>query len=219
MTEHLHLTTRRGLVAAMGFGGVTLYGLWAAYGAAPSPLALFRRTSDHPAGGEHGAAPDVGHAGHGAATGGTTTDDFRRSVADFVERFSLPNGSVYPRREPMLATPGGGHAGHGAHAATSAGAPGDAQPVEAFLLAEKWYYEPAHMRLDRGETYRLRMMATDVSHGASIQFGRGGRMIRLRPNREAVLLATFTRPGSFLVYCTVYCGQAHDLMQARIEVV
>ncbi|MBM3531455.1 MAG: hypothetical protein FJX60_00275 [Alphaproteobacteria bacterium] len=219
MTERRHLTTRRGVVAAMGFGGVTLYGLWAAYGVAPSPLALFGHASDHPPGGEHGAVPGVGHAGHGVATGGPTADDFRRTVANFVERFSLPDGSVRPRREPAPTTPGGGHAGHGAHAAPSAAASGDAQPVEAFLLAEKWYYEPAHLRLDRGETYRLRMMATDVSHGASIQFGRGGRMIRLRPNREATLLATFARPGSFLVYCTVYCGQAHDLMQARIEVV
>jgi heme/copper-type cytochrome/quinol oxidase subunit 2 len=30
---------------------------------------------------------------------------------------------------------------------------------------------------------------------------------------------SFTSPGSYLVYCTVYCGQAHDVMQARIEVI
>jgi cytochrome c oxidase subunit II len=209
-----HLTTRRGAIAAMGFGGVTLYGLWAAYGVAPGPLALFGHAAEHPPGEDHGAAPGIGHAGHGAAPDGPTADDFRRMVGAFVERYGLPDGSVHPRREPAPAMPG-----HAAHAAPTTDAPGDAEPVEAFLLAEKWFYEPAHLRLDVGETYRLRMMATDVSHGASIQFGRGGRMIRLRPNREATLLLTFAQPGSFLVYCTVYCGQAHDFMQSRIEVV
>jgi cytochrome c oxidase subunit II len=219
MAKDRHPTTRRGAIAAMGFGGVSLYGLWAAYGVAPGPLALFGHAAEHPPDEDHGAAPGVGHAGHGAAPDGPTADDFRRLVGAFIDRYGQPDGSVHPRREPLPAMPGDGHAGHAAHAAPTSEAPGDAEPVEAFLLAEKWFYEPARLRLDVGETYRLRMMATDVSHGASIQLGRGGRMIRLRPNREATLLLTFTQPGSFLVYCTVYCGQAHDFMQSRIEVV
>lgn len=40
MQQKNHFTTRRGFIAASGFGGISLYGLWAAYGAAPSPLAL-----------------------------------------------------------------------------------------------------------------------------------------------------------------------------------
>jgi cytochrome c oxidase subunit II len=219
MAKDRHLTTRRGAIAAMGFGGVTLYGLWAAYGAAPGPLALFGHEVAHAPGDAHPTSLEVGHAGHGAAPDGLSAEEFRRSVAMFVERYGQPDGSVHPRRESAPAMPREGHAGHAAHAPPTTDAPGDAEPVEAFLLAEKWFYEPAHLRLDVGETYRLRMMATDVSHGASIQFGRGGRMVRLRPNREATLLTTFVQPGSFLVYCTVYCGQAHDFMQSRIEVV
>ena len=49
-----HFTTRRGFVAACGFGIVGLYGLWAAYGAAPVP---FLGGSHEPlAGGGGGAA-------------------------------------------------------------------------------------------------------------------------------------------------------------------
>jgi heme/copper-type cytochrome/quinol oxidase subunit 2 len=44
-------------------------------------------------------------------------------------------------------------------------------------------------------------------------------MIRLGPGVETELQMTFTRPGSFLVYCTSYCGPGHDGMQARITVV
>ena len=38
MQSKKHFTTRRGFIAASGFGGLGLYGLWAAYGAAPGPL-------------------------------------------------------------------------------------------------------------------------------------------------------------------------------------
>jgi len=245
MSENRHPTTRRGLIAAMGFGGVSLYGLWAAYGAAPWPLALFSHSE--PDVGDEGGG---GHGGHGAAAEGSPADDFRRSASEFVERYRTPDGSVYPRRLPpasspetahdMDSMPAMAHDGHAAAAPAEPDAPaaaatppagghgaghdaagdGDAgDPIKVYLLAEKWFYEPSDLRLDTGVTYRFRMMAADVSHGASIQFGRGGRMIRLRPNTVTEWDTSFTRPGSYLVYCTVYCGQGHDSMQARIEVI
>lgn len=236
-----HATTRRGFVAALGFGGVSLYGLWAAYGAAPGPLAIFGRADPDAS---TDATPDAateggsgGHAGHGAVSGSSTSDDFRRRATAFVERFRMPDGSVYPRTLSPWPAPDAGHAGHAmpqvehdgsppapAHASGQADrhagsdSPDAAEPIEVYLLAEKWFYEPADLRLDTGVPYRFRMMAADVSHGASIQFGEGGRMIRLRPNVVTEMAVSFTRPGRYLVYCTVYCGQAHDVMQARIVV-
>ena len=226
MSETRHPTTRRGFIAAFGFGGVSLYALWAAYGAAPGPLALLGRARPETAGGHD--TPAGGH-GHGAGSSGPTADEFRHMVEDFVERHRMEDGSVHPRRPTSRPHDGHGapaahdpHATHGAHDAheDAAGQDHDEDdPVEIYMLAGKWYYEPAHLRLDAGVRYRFRMMATDVSHGASIQFGRGGRMIRLRPNRVAEMEVVFERPGSLLVYCTVYCGPAHDYMQARIDVV
>ncbi|MCL4765755.1 MAG: hypothetical protein KJZ80_05955 [Hyphomicrobiaceae bacterium] len=236
MSSHQHFTTRRSFIAAMGFGGVSLYGLWAAYGAAPTPAALLG-IGDHQYPEEPG-----GHAGHGAAAHGPEVDEFRRLTAEFVARYRMADGRVYPRliaepaHEGHSGTHGGGHSlshgaaahgsdqGHGAHAAApSDHAEGHAAPVEAtldvYLLAEKWFYEPAHLRLDVGVPYRFRMMAADVAHGASVQLGHGGRMVRLRPGRVSELQATFKAPGTHLVYCTVYCGHAHDSMQARIDVI
>ena len=75
------------------------------------------------------------------------------------------------------------------------------------------------LRLDAGRGYRFRMMAVGVAHGASIQFGRGRRMVRVRPGRVPELELTFSQPGNYLVHCTVCCGLAHDYMQTRLEVV
>ncbi|CAG0957165.1 hypothetical protein BURK1_00515 [Burkholderiales bacterium] len=241
-----HFTTRRAFVAAAGFGGLSLYGLWAGYGAAPGPLALLGLEGDHAGAvtpdhaGDHGgghAAVNTGtadaggagaaggaHGGHGAAGGGPDPEAFRRMTDAFIERYRLGDGTVHPRRLPAPALPGQDpHAGHAAHAAAGDGmamaAPMADGPIEVPMVAGRWYYLPAALRLDAGEAYRFRMLAVDTSHGASIQFGRGGRMARLHPGREAQLELSFPQPGRYFMYCTVYCGAAHDLMQARIEVV
>ena len=217
----------------MGFGAVSLYGLWAAYGAAPTPLALLGHTDGHP------GAPGGGHAGHGAhGTAGPNTEEFQRRTVGFIERYRLPDGTVHPRRlAPPAAVPtaehtGADHAGmdHGGmdHGGMDHGVPDPqgsaaegtpAEAIDVYRAAGMWYYLPDRLRLDAGQPYRFRMMALDVSHGASIQFGRGGRMVRLRPGRPTEMDITFQRPGRYLIYCTVYCGPAHDVMQATIEVV
>lgn len=254
-----HWTTRRGFIAAAGFGGVSLYGLWAAYGAVPGPLALLGLGhGDHtvpPAANASDAAPagahgSVGHgAGHGAhdapAPSVATADAvdaeaFRAETERFIARYQRADGSVHPRRLPMQeagAAPvdgHGGHAGgHGGHshagdghtAATAATAtaalpePAHDTAIEVPMVAGRWYYLPAALRLDAGQDYRFRLLTMDVSHGASIQFGRGARMLRLRPGRVTEVDLRFERPGRHLVTCTVYCGAAHDVMRATIEVV
>lgn len=259
-----HFTTRRSFIAASGFGGLSLYGLWAAYGAAPGPLALLGL--DHPQGANHAegsaeiAAKPVAegaHAAHGGgAAQGPTAEEFSRMTAEFAERYRMPDGSVYPRRmtnsgAPTAADPHAGHtmpagmpvdhavptepdphAGHGgAPAVASASADphaghgdstlpsGTGQSIDVLMTAGRWYYLPNVLRLDAGQAYRFKMMSVDIAHGASIQLGKGGRMMRLQPGRITEAALTFEKPGRYLMYCTVYCGEAHGLMQATIEVV
>lgn len=280
MKQEKHFTTRRGFIAASGFGGLGLYGLWAAYGAAPTPLALLGLSKAHEAGSgadalAHTAKPAAGgaHSAHGGgASMGPTSEEFSRMTTEFVERYRMPDGSVYPRRLPSAAmaapmpatdphaghdmagmagmagmedadtahpepapvdqhsghdmagmadmnpTPSAEHADHGqatqGHSESAAG-----QAIDVLMVAGKWYYLPNVLRLDVGQPYRFRMMAMDIAHGASIQFGTGGRMMRLQPGRVSETELTFSRPGRYLMHCTVYCGDAHDSMQATIEVV
>lgn len=218
------LTTRRGFVAGMSLAGVSLYGLWAAYGAAP--LTFWR--AGHEAG--HGSAPPAaghgGHGGHGAGAGGPSPDEIRRLVDEFIARHQLPDGSVAPDVGPdhasMTAPEDHAAPGHGAHGPDHqiAGAPllPASAPVDVYLAVQQWLFEPTLLRLRAGVPYRFRMMALDVSHGASLQLGRGSHVIRLRPGVLAERELTFTRPGEYLVYCTIYCGLGHDHMNATIVV-
>lgn len=257
MKQVSHFTTRRGFIAASGFGGLSLYGLWAAYGAAPTPLALLGLNQAH--GSSHAEeaatpaeAPAAGahSARGGGAAAGPSSDEFNRMTTEFVERYRMPDGSVYPRRLAKVPAPmpvADPHAGHNMAASNdpnarhdmtsmSASEPnthtengqatedhaesaGARQAIDVLMVAGKWYYLPNVLRLDAGQPYRFKMMAMDVAHGASIQFGKGGRMMRLQPGRVSETEMTFSRPGRYLMHCTVYCGDAHDMMEATIEVV
>lgn len=236
MQDTSHITTRRGFITVAGFGGTALYGLWVGYGAAPGPLAIFgaahsEGTPDHAGVAAHDAHEDAA----------LTRAEFEAHVQDFVDRFGETDGSVRPRAEAVgldAHNDHGGHQGHGDHVGHGGRGSHDdhaadspvhqaaadpehhptGAPIDIWLQAAQFYFEPAHLRLETHRPYRFRMMATDVSHGASIQFGRGGRMIRLRPGQLVETEITFDRPGDFLIYCTFYCGTAHDVMQARLSV-
>ena len=190
-----HFTVRRGFIAAAGFGLTSLYLVWAGYGAAPLGL--------H-AGGEEGAGHGDGHGGSEGAGASAAIGQFKRDTEEFVERHRLADGSVRPRPVALH-----GHDAHGAH--------GDA-PVDVYLMAYQWGFTPAVLRLEAGVPYRFRMMAVDVAHGASLQLGRGSRIVRLRPGTLMEQEYRFTRPGEHFIYCTVYCGLPHDRMQARLIV-
>lgn len=255
MLQRQHVTTRRAFITTLGFGGVSLYGAWAFYGAAPLPFSN-SQPSVPPTASE-------GHGGHGGG-GGMTPEEFLRKHEEFIARFELPDGSVAPRAEagttvsPAMSMSVGGYDAHAMPEMMSAGdqaahsmpdmaamapvaqAPSDhagdggagpdqaphemagmnpvTAPVDVYLQAYRFGFTPEELRLEVGQAYRFRMMASDVTHGASLSFGQGSRIIRLRPNVVSEQTITFHRPGPILVYCTVYCGPAHDMMKARIVV-
>jgi len=206
-----HFTTRRGFITAAGFGVVSLYGLWAAYGAAPLPFLSSAGHDAAPAvGGDHGA----GHGTEGAP-GGMSAADFRTLTEQFVNAHALPDGSVSLLAAATASLPQGGageHAGHGEHPSPADG------PADVYLMATRFTYVPGVLRLKADVPYRFRMMAVDITHGMAVQLGRGSHVVRLRSNALVERELRFTAPGEYLVYCTVYCGLAHDRMQGRIIV-
>jgi plastocyanin len=201
------VSTRRGFVAAASFGAVSLYGLWAAYGASP----LRFRAGEAAVGG--------GHAGHGGARG-PDPEEFRRMTEAFVASHRQADGTVWvdapATGEAMAGTATGG--GHEAHHATGQAAP-DVEAPEVLILAQRWAFEPSDLRLRAGAAYRFKLMAVDSAHGASLQLGGASHVIRLPRGVLVERELRFTRQGEYLLYCTVYCGEAHQYMSAKLRVV
>jgi heme/copper-type cytochrome/quinol oxidase subunit 2 len=197
------ITSRRGFVLGASLGIVTVYGIWAAYDAAPLFGGAPQGHDDHDK--KPAAPPTDAHAGHGGPAGdrADAIARFRREAEAFIARHQQADGSVAVL--PSAAAPG--HEGHRMG--------GD---LEVYLLAQRWSFEPGTLKLARGQRYRFRMMALDVAHGASIQAGPGSVIVRLRPGIAVERAIEFRRAGRYLVYCTTYCGAPHDRMWATIVV-
>jgi len=198
------LTTRRGFILGISFGVVSLYGLWAAYGAAPTSLAAMFASEDGEEVMGMAAMPGMG-GGHEV-----TPEEFRSLTEAFINANELPDGSVKPARNRPVEL-----------SATSApGSREQQEPVDVYLMAQRYYYEPSVLRLEANLPYRFRMMAIDVTHGASIlgSVQMGGHIMRSPAGALSQMTMTFSDPGEYLVYCTVYCGEAHGSMTGRIIV-
>ena len=202
-----HFTTRPSFAIFLGLLVLTLYFVWAGYGAAPTSLGFLTETQGESMGGMAGMA----QGGHGGAVGGMTPEEFHEVTLKFVEDFSLPDGSVRPSRRRMAAMAAMGDA----HEARE----GDhGEPIDVFLMAMQFSYTPSVLRLEQGVPYRFRMMSMDVNHGASIHTGFAGHIMR-RPAQTVVeMVMTFSEPGEFMMYCTVYCGEGHSQMKGKIIV-
>lgn len=220
-----HPTTRRGFITGVGFGVVSLYGLWAAYGATPISLSFISE-------GMEGMGHGVGHAGGG----GMSPEEFRRKTQEFIEANSLPDGSVKPMRHAAARIASEAHDDHGAspqmsmagdhedeeagedHAREEAGHAVTEEPIDVYVVATRYGYEPDVLRLDLKTPYKFRFMAVDADHGASINMRLASHMIRCRAKTLTEKTLVFTSPGEYLLYCTVYCGEGHDTMMGKIVV-
>jgi heme/copper-type cytochrome/quinol oxidase subunit 2 len=232
---------------------VTLYGLWAAYGAAPTSLQFLTDMQSETDTQSEGMA-GMAMGGHGAGAGGVTPEEFHEITEKFVEDLSLPDGSVVPTRQWMasMAAMGGAHEdredeadehrdmdeamkpGEAAGMASSAetmpavgheeaeeeghGSAQGGEPIDVYLMAMQFYYHPTVLRLERGVAYRFRMMSMDVNHGASIHTGFAGHIMRRPAQTMSEMVMTFSEPGEFMIYCTVYCGVGHSQMKGKIIV-
>lgn len=87
-----------------------------------------------------------------------------------------------------------------------------------YLQAFQFGFRPQKLCLESGKAYMFVMMATDVTHGASIHLGQGSKMVRLPPRVSVMEEVTFTEPGEYLRYCSFYCGAGHAFMFAQIIV-
>lgn len=144
-----------------------------------------------------------GSHSHGGAGEQLTPDQFQSQLVSFIGENKGDDGVVEPPHPSEI-----DRQFHGRD---------DISPV--YLGVMQWAYRPAELRLEAGVTYMFHMMSLDVTHGASIHLDTGSRMHRLPPGEIVTATLTFEEPGEYPVYCSYYCGQAHNKMGATIRVV
>jgi heme/copper-type cytochrome/quinol oxidase subunit 2 len=158
-----------------------------------------------------------GHGGgHGAMGGTDAINVFIEDVNVYIAENTRDDGCVVPgfieegpeEHEEM----GAGEMDMGAHEEREEG------HAVVYIQALQYGFRPNKICLEEGENYEFRMMATDVTHGASIQLGPGSRMTRLPPGVLVEQELTFTEPGEYMLYCSFYCGVGHPFMSGKIIV-
>lgn len=145
-------------------------------------------------------------AGHGHGGAKVSPEEFQRLTQEFIDANPGPDGSVIPVVRQMDPSIDASQMGHHMTA------------TEVYMTAFKWGFTPRVLRLQTNTPYDFKMMALDVTHGASINMGTGSFMIRLPAGVVSQHQLTFTEPGEYLVYCSYYCGVGHDHMQAKLIV-
>jgi heme/copper-type cytochrome/quinol oxidase subunit 2 len=193
------LTTRSSFVFGLAFTVLLLVPLWAGYGF------LF----------QNGGEDDEGHGNMGGKA--EMIRAFAQETQAFIAKHTRPDGCVAPDDGAE-----GGHE-HGGEDDRSidhvdAEDQGEEGHVIVYIRALQFAYLPQKLCLKTYRTYLFKMMATDVTHGASIYLGPASEMIRLPPGVLVEREMTFTAPDRYLMYCSFYCGIGHQLMKAQIIV-
>jgi heme/copper-type cytochrome/quinol oxidase subunit 2 len=83
----------------------------------------------------------------------------------------------------------------------------DASVREFHLTTRQFQYEPAEVRVKKGDRVRLNVTSTDVTHGFGIAEYRINR--QTPPGQTVTIEFIADKPGRFVIYCTVFCGTGH----------
>lgn len=84
------------------------------------------------------------------------------------------------------------------------------------ITAKQFSFEPAEIRVKKGDKVVLIVKSVDVKHGFSLpEFGIDEK---LEPGKETRIEFTADKVGSFTFRCSVFCGQGHSEMTGTLIV-
>lgn len=92
---------------------------------------------------------------------------------------------------------------------------------EAYMTAQVWSFTPSELRIPVGSEVTFYVTARDVQHGFKIAETNVNMMIL--PGQISTLKATFTKAGTYNLFCHEYCGAGgptigHHTMYGQIIV-
>jgi cytochrome c oxidase subunit 2 len=87
------------------------------------------------------------------------------------------------------------------------------------ISAQQWYYEPAIIKVNPGDTVRFMVTSQDIMHGFAIN--EVGINLPLSPgvavSHEVVIPPNLTE-GTYTMYCSIFCGIGHPYMKGTIVI-
>ena len=93
---------------------------------------------------------------------------------------------------------------------------GTGEVKEFEMQAMQFFFVPAVVTVNKGDTVRLTVVSNDVAHGFSIpSFGVNAR---LSPGRSETIEFVADKVGMFPFRCSVFCGSGHGDMLGAVEV-
>ncbi len=86
------------------------------------------------------------------------------------------------------------------------------------VVAERFYFVPAEIKLRQGEVVELRIRSLDTNHGFMIPDAGVNVVVPKRGKGDARILFRAQQKGAFPFLCSKPCGAGHTLMRGRIVV-
>lgn len=82
--------------------------------------------------------------------------------------------------------------------------------------ASQYRFDPGVIRVNRGDTVTIELVATDVVHG--LYLDGYGLQVEADPGQTARLTFVADRAGTFRFRCSVSCGAMHPFMIGKLRV-
>jgi cytochrome c oxidase subunit 2 len=98
----------------------------------------------------------------------------------------------------------------------SSGASQDRKVVQ--ILAERFTFTPAEVKVKRGTVVEFRLRSDDTNHGFRIVGSDQSVIIPKRGRGEATLTFRADTPGRYTFECSKMCGAGHSFMRGTITV-
>lgn len=90
------------------------------------------------------------------------------------------------------------------------------QVKEFKMIAKQFAFEPEIIEVNKGDKIRLIVTSIDVPHGISIP--EYGINERLNPGEPVAIEFIADKEGTFIAFCSVFCGSGHSSMKGKIIV-
>lgn len=84
------------------------------------------------------------------------------------------------------------------------------------MIAKQWEFTPNTIEVNQGDTIKLHIKSTDVTHGFKLlEFGVDES---LKPGKTVDVEFIADKTGTFTFACSVFCGSGHSGMKGQLIV-